>query len=391
LHIVAQADSISLEFKYRGLSHHQLKRLKEVKKENQRRKEESYFGKVRSSSHMCRSATSWTSSTVDSGNVLASRLQISYALESAHLLHLRVAAQQEHEAMNRVSVIIPTHNRAEVLPRALRSVFLQTTPVAEVIVVDDGSTDNTSTVVQRDFAEAVLIRQSNRGVSHARNRGIEQAKGEWLALLDSDDEWKPDKIEVQLRTLQDHPAGRICHTDEIWIRNGRRVNPMNKHRKAGGQIFRNCLPRCALSPSSVLFHRSLIDEFGNFDETLPVCEDYDFWLRVCAALPVIYVPEKLVVKYGGHEDQLSRAYRGMDRYRIFALEKLIQSGKLTATQARETLDEILKKIDIYLSGATRRQREAEVQLYKKKRAVYTTQLSSLVQQDPVNSTKVVEF
>ena len=293
--------------------------------------------------------------------------------------------------MNRVSVIIPTHNRAEVLPRALRSVFLQTTPVAEVIVVDDGSTDNTSTVVQRDFAEAVLIRQSNRGVSHARNRGIEQAKGEWLALLDSDDEWKPDKIEVQLRALQDHPAGRICHTDEIWIRNGRRVNPMNKHRKAGGQIFRNCLPRCALSPSSVLFHRSLIDEFGNFDETLPVCEDYDFWLRVCAALPVIYVPEKLVVKYGGHGDQLSRAYWGMDRYRIFALEKLIQSGKLTATQARETLDEILKKIDIYLSGATRRQREAEVQLYKKKRAVYTTQLSSLVQQDPVNSTKVVEF
>lgn len=81
----------------------------------------------------------------------------------------------------------------------------------------------------------------------------------------------------------------------------------------------------------------------------------------------------------------------MDRYRIFTLKKLIQSGKLTATQARETLDEILKKIDIYLSGTTRRQRETEVQLYKKKRAVYTTQLSSLVQQNPVNSTKVMEF
>jgi len=292
--------------------------------------------------------------------------------------------------INRVSVIVPTYNRGEVLPRALRSVFLQTSPVAEVIVVDDGSTDNTAALVQHDFAEAVLIQQPNHGVSYARNRGLEKASGEWLALLDSDDEWKPTKIEMQLRALQDDPAARICHTDEIWVRNGRRVNPTNKHRKMGGQIFRHCLPRCAISPSSVLLHRSLIDEFGNFDETLPVCEDYDFWLRLCSALPVIYVQKKLVVKYGGHDDQLSRTYWGMDRYRICALEKLMQSGKLGAEQTRETLGEILRKIDIYLTGAIRRQRKEEVGLYNKKRADYATQLSVLVHQGHVNSEELVE-
>ena len=272
--------------------------------------------------------------------------------------------------MSKVSVIIPTYNRGEVVLRALRSVFAQDHAVDQVIVVDDGSTDDTIERVERNFPGVELIVQTNHGVSHARNRGIERARNEWLAFLDSDDEWLPGKITAQLAAIMSDGISRVCHSDEIWVRNGRRVNPMNKHRKYGGDIFLHCLPRCVMSPSSVVLHRSVVEELGGFDETLPVCEDYELWLRIACQTTVLYVPEKLLIKYGGHEDQLSRSSWGMDRYRIQALEKLLLSEVLSETQSQKAIAEMLRKIEIYVAGAGRRHRWQEVQRYAQKRAYY---------------------
>ena len=275
-----------------------------------------------------------------------------------------------------VSAIIPTHNRGQTVLRALRSVYAQRVPVNEVIVVDDGSSDDTAERIQVEFPGVILISQNQHGVSHARNRGIDVARGEWLAFLDSDDEWLPIKIETQLNAVRNNSSSRICHSNEIWIRNGRRVNPMDKHKKYGGWIFEHCLPRCAISPSSVLLHRSAVEEFGSFDESLPVCEDYDLWLRLTATLPVIHIPEPLIKKYGGHTDQLSRSRWGMDRYRIRSLEKLLAAKTLTTAQERQALVELTRKIDIYLAGARRRQRKNEMAVYACKDAFYRGLLAS---------------
>ena len=275
-----------------------------------------------------------------------------------------------------VSAIIPTHNRGQTVLRALRSIYAQRVPVNEVIVVDDGSSDDTAERIQVEFPGVILISQNQHGVSHARNRGIDAARGEWLAFLDSDDEWLPIKIETQLNAVRNNSSSRICHSNEIWIRNGRRVNPMDKHKKYGGWIFEHCLPRCAISPSSVLLHRSAVEEFGSFDESLPVCEDYDLWLRLTATLPVMHIPEPLIKKYGGHTDQLSRSRWGMDRYRIRSLEKLLAAKTLTTAQERQALVELTRKIDIYLAGARRRQRKNEMAVYACKDAFYRGLLAS---------------
>ncbi|MCZ6795807.1 MAG: glycosyltransferase [Planctomycetota bacterium] len=279
--------------------------------------------------------------------------------------------------MSLVTTIIPTYNRAELLPRALRSVVGQSRPPDEVIVVDDGSTDGTRRLVEEEFPDVAYVYQENRGVSAARNRGIADARGEWIALLDSDDEWLPRKLEKQLQALGEEPRYRICHTDEIWIRRGRRVNPREKHAKAGGDVFERCLPLCAISPSSVLIHRDLFVELGVFDECLPVCEDYDLWLRLSAAHPVLYVDEPLIVKYGGHDDQLSRRHWGMDRFRIRALEKIVRSGRLDRRQLRAALDALLEKTDIFLGGARKRGKEDEVAAYEDLRASHQRLRSSL--------------
>jgi len=249
-------------------------------------------------------------------------------------------------SMSSVSVVVPTFNRAHLINRALQSVVSQTYRPLDLIVVDDGSTDDTCERVRTEYPHATLLSQSNQGVSAARNRGLSVAQGDWIAFLDSDDTWCESKIEQQLQALAKEPRSRICHTDEVWIRNGVRVNPMNKHLKSGGNIFKQCLPRCVISPSAVLLHRSVFEDFGSFDEELPACEDYDLWLRLSAKLPVTYLPEKLVVKYGGHDDQLSKKYWGMDRFRIASLEKLIRSGALTTTQIQSAANEMLIKLDV---------------------------------------------
>jgi glycosyltransferase involved in cell wall biosynthesis len=264
------------------------------------------------------------------------------------------------------SVIIPTFNRLEPLRVAVASVLNQTRPADEVIVVDDGSTDGTAEDIGSRFPDIHLIVQENRGVSAARNAGIRAAKGDWIALLDSDDAWLPKKLERQLAAVENAPEFRLCHTGEIWIRNGVRVNPMKKHAKHGGFIFEHCLPLCCISPSSVLIRRDVFDELGDFDEGLPACEDYDYWLRFCARYPVLYVDEPLLRKVGGHDDQLSRQYWGMDRFRIKALEKILDADVLTPPQSEAALAMMTKMVGVLAQGARKRGRQQEAKDYEQK-------------------------
>ncbi len=270
----------------------------------------------------------------------------------------------------KISVIFPTYNRCALLERAINSVLKQTRPVDEIIIIDDGSTDGTPELLAKKYPQILYFWQENKGVSATRNAGIEKATGDWIAFLDSDDTWLPRKLEYQQEALIQNPEYLICHTNEIWIRRGKRVNPMKKHQKFGGYIFDKCLPICVISPSSVILHRSLFERFGKFDTELPVCEDYDLWLRLCAFLPVLYLEKSLITKYGGHADQLSRSTWGLDRFRIQALEKIIANPDLSPAHRQAALEMLKYKLEIYLQGAEKRGKSEEIEIIKEKLTCY---------------------
>lgn len=264
------------------------------------------------------------------------------------------------------------------MSRAIDSVLQQTFKPAEIIIVDDGSTDNTITYLQQHYPQIKVLQQAHQGVSTARNLGIKQTTGEWIALLDSDDAWQPTKLEQQIIALQKNPNYRICHTNEIWYRHGKRVNQMDKHQKYGGHIFQQCLDICRISPSSVMIHKDIFATIGLFDESLPVCEDYDLWLRITAQLPVLYIEAPLTIKYGGHADQLSNHYWGMDRFRIQALQKIIESNVLTEENRIAALNMLQQKINIYLIGAKKRNKINEIKYYEKIFAKYSHEQVSII-------------
>jgi len=221
---------------------------------------------------------------------------------------------------------------------AIKSVTAQTWKDLEIIVVDDGSDDNTADIIKNIDDRITYIFQNQQGVSAARNRGIRTAAGDYVAFLDSDDLWQPKKLDTQLGYLKQNPFHLLVHTDEIWIRNNRRVNPRNIHRKYGGWIFSKCLPLCCISPSSVLIRKSLFRYAGLFDINLPACEDYDFWLRVTSLFPAGYISKQLTVKRGGHADQLSQKHWGMDRFRIYSILKLLERDCLSYRQREAAVD-----------------------------------------------------
>ena len=265
-----------------------------------------------------------------------------------------------------VSVIIPTYNRKNLLKRALHSVSSQTFVPHEIIVVDDGSSDGTKDWVLERFPYVRYIYQDNSGVSSARNAGIKEAKGSWIAFLDSDDEWMSNKLEQQKRVINSFQEAWLCHTDEIWIRNGVRVNQMKKHQKYGGDVFENCLDICRISPSSVLIKKEVFEMVGLFDESLKVCEDYDLWLRITSVLPVIFLDEPLITKYGGHSDQLSRVDSGIEKYRIRSLEKILSSNSLSISQSKIAMSQLIKKLKIFSNGLEKRNKFKELNIYIKK-------------------------
>ena len=258
-----------------------------------------------------------------------------------------------------ISIIIPTHNRRDFLAQAIATALAQKGVDKEVIVVDDGSADGTAALLA-SFGTAVrAVFQPHSGVSAARNKGIRLAGGEWLAFLDSDDLWMEDKLLRQREFMVRHPELKICQTEEIWIRNGRRHNPRRYHRKPQGDCFELLLERCLVSPSAVMVHRRLLAEVGGFDETLPACEDYDLWLRIGCRYPLGLLDQALVIKRGGHADQLSATVPTLDRYRIRALSKLLRTEPLTDLQRASVMEVLRRKCKIYAEGCRKRGRLAE--------------------------------
>jgi glycosyltransferase involved in cell wall biosynthesis len=256
-----------------------------------------------------------------------------------------------------ISVVIPTYNRQHTLARAIDSVLDQTSAVDEIIVVDDGSTDQTRNFLSEKYPSVDYYYQSNAGVSAARNKGVLAAKSDWIAFLDSDDQWLEKKISMQRQAWNDSPAHRIVHSDEIWIRNGVRVNKKNKYAKSGGRIFKDCLAICAISPSSVVLEKKLFGEMKGFDESLIVCEDYDLWLKICSKYPVLLVDVELLRKYGGDKDQLSTIHWGLDRFRVTALNRLLNSiyATMLSPQESDHAKTVLReKCTILANGASKR-------------------------------------
>ncbi len=250
--------------------------------------------------------------------------------------------------MAEISVVIPVHNRADRLPRAVASVLEQTGPALELVVVDDGSEDDVSQSLApfaRD-ARLRLLRVEHGGVSRARNLGVAAGRAPLLAFLDSDDYWLPGKLRAQVAELE-AGGGAINQTEEIWIRNGRRVNPPQHAIKRAGDLFLASLAHCLITPSSVLMTRALFDACGGFDESLPACEDYDLWLRVCTRHFVGLVAQPLLVRVGGHADQLSARTPVLDRFRVAALDKWLQAnpGEARTDAVREVLHNKLRILE----------------------------------------------
>ncbi|MFC1532860.1 glycosyltransferase family 2 protein [Thermodesulfobacteriota bacterium] len=266
--------------------------------------------------------------------------------------------------MTKVSVIIPTFNRSEKVSVAISSVLCQTFTDFEIIVIDDGSVDGSSDSLAQFQGKIMLVRhQKNLGVSAARNNGIKASQSPLIAFLDSDDYWMPEKLGTQVRFFKEKPETVACQTDELWIRNGVRVNPRRKHLKPSGDIFEPSLKLCLVSPSAVMLRRSLLDEVGLFDEDLPVCEDYDLWLRISCRYPIHLIDKKLVAKEGGSPDQLSSSRKGMDRFRIKAMIKLLHNGRLTENQIAAVHRELEVKCRIYGEGCIKRGKREEGAYY----------------------------
>jgi len=260
-----------------------------------------------------------------------------------------------------ISVVIPTFNRLIYLERAIKSVLNQTISVNEIIIVDDGSDDGTSEFIHSNYPNLKYIFQSNSGVSAARNTGIKAASSNWIAFLDSDDAWVTNKIQKQITELELNPEMNFCHSNEIWIRNGKEIKQKNTHKKFGGFIFDKCLDKCRISPSTVICRKSLLIKLNGFDEDLAICEDYDLWLRITSDNPVIYIEKPLIIKYGGHQDQLSRNSEGIESYHIKSLEKLLKQD--FHSEHRIAMENMLiNKLKIYANGAKKRGR---VNIYNK--------------------------
>lgn len=261
----------------------------------------------------------------------------------------------KNENKYKISVVIPTLNRINTLQRALDSVINQTYKPAEIIVVDNGSSDGTLKFLREQYPKITILTENKIGVSSARNKGIKKSINQWIALLDSDDAWHPRKLEIQTSMLDSAlKEYNLVHTDEVWFRNNKHINQMKKHKKQGGYIFERCLSLCCISPSSVLFKKNILDKVGLFDESLPVCEDYDMWLKICSSEEVLFAQDKLTYKYGGHKDQLSKSYWGMDRFRIKSIENIIKNFDLTYKQKKQAKKELIKKLKIIINGAFKR-------------------------------------
>ncbi|MEY4765089.1 MAG: hypothetical protein RI907_1762 [Pseudomonadota bacterium] len=194
--------------------------------------------------------------------------------------------------MTLVSVIVPCHNARRYIEAALASATSQTHPNLQIIVIDDGSTDDTAAIVRERFPQVTLMSQPNGGVSSARNLGLKLAEGEFIAFLDADDVWHPQKVEAQLALLQAHPDVLLCRSD--------RVDSLTDFDARQDLTAQSGLPRHHLvaalhdsfhhpyfATSTVMVRRRAIERTGGFDPRLRIAEDIDFYLRVLLQAPEV--------------------------------------------------------------------------------------------------------
>ena len=259
----------------------------------------------------------------------------------------------------KITVIIPTYNRDRFILRAIESVQNQTTKVNEIIIVDDGSDDNTKDIL-KDI-DIKYIYQENEGVSSARNMGIKNSKNEWIAFLDSDDTWNETKIEKQIEFHMQNKNILLSHTNELWNRNNKIIKQKKHQQKPNGFCFLDNLSACKIGPSTVMIHKEIFNQVGIFDEQLTVCEDYDLWLRISQKFEIGYIDEKLITKYAGHENQLSFTTFAIDQYRIQALEKHLESD-----YKNNVKEELVHKIDLILKGARKHNNKILIDKYEEK-------------------------
>jgi glycosyltransferase involved in cell wall biosynthesis len=196
-----------------------------------------------------------------------------------------------------VSTVIPTFDRRYDVVIAVGTALAQTYGAQEIIVVDDGSTDGTAERLREAYGDAVTILHTGHlGVSAARNHGIAAAAGQYIALLDSDDVWAPEKLARQVSYLEARPTFGMVVTDVVQMDSGRNAYDVLRRRDAipeDGEVFRNVLRQPALAPSSAMFRRRVVEEVGAFDTTLPTAEDIDFHLRVAQRFPIGVIAEPL--------------------------------------------------------------------------------------------------
>jgi GT2 family glycosyltransferase len=263
------------------------------------------------------------------------------------------------------SIIIPTYNRAEFLKICIDSVIKQTFEDFEVIIIDDGSEDNTRSIISElDDKRIKYIYQNHCGVSKARNTGIKTASGKFICFLDSDDRFRTEKLSVTYEYIKNHPQYKIFHSEELWYRNGTYLPPKKRHQKPSGYVFAHAVKLCCISISTAAIEREIFEDIGMFDENLPACEDYDFWLRVSSRYPIFLIPHYLTIKEGGHSDQQSKKYPAMDRFRIYSLEKILKSGILKPADYEIARQELIKKCSIYVAGAIKRQNKDAISYYQ---------------------------
>jgi len=233
-----------------------------------------------------------------------------------------------------ISVIIPCFNAGRYIETAIYSVLSQDWPAVEIIVVDDGSTDGSSQRVSARFHGVTLIRQKNQGVAAARNRGIAEASGEWIAFLDADDFWLPGKLSAQMNELRANPQARMAYSAwAVWVSDAAAPEADYVHELLSqaddarfwsgpsGWIYPQLLLDCAVWTSTVIANRSLLAEIGGFDPSLRIGEDYDLWLRASRVTPILRVPRPLAL-YRQHLGSITRS-APLENYRSIVISRAL--------------------------------------------------------------------
>lgn len=244
-----------------------------------------------------------------------------------------------------VSVIIPSYNAGRWIKSTIDSALAQTYSNIEIIVVDDGSTDESVSIISENFPEVKLITQTNQGVAAARNKGIENSSGEWIAFLDADDIWLPNKIRDQFELLATDPEAKMAYSAwHVWPSQTPSPDPellcdlqnirenTDEFRGPSGWIYPELLEDCYVWTSTVLAKRTLFGQIGNFDATLKIGEDYDLWLRASQSTKILRVAKPLAL-YRIHPTSLTKS-TPLENYQAIVINRAIEKWGYRSADGR---------------------------------------------------------